>query len=304
MRDTRRLRLLLALLLLTSFTLLTIDSRSGGGGAFGAVRSAVGTVLDPLQRGVRAVTAPIGRGVSAALDSGRDGRRITDLQRRLAEAQRELDAQRKAGDDVAALRALQQYGFRASFTFLPARVLAQGEAFGGAEQTVTLDVGSADGVTEDMRVASPNGALVGKVRRVVDAHRSLVVLVDDRTSTTLVQLRASKRSDLSEVTGQGPGQPLQLTFGDVTTQLKIGDPLFTVDGTLGTTPVPGGVEVGTISRLEGIQGLAQAAEVTPTVELSALDQVGVLVAQSGPPKRAVLPNAPPPPGGPRGAGAP
>lgn len=294
MRNPRRLRLLLALLLLTSFTLLTVDSRSGGS-AFSSARSAVGRVLSPVQSAVRSVTAPVGRSVSAALDSGRADRRITELERQDADLRRQLAAEQQAGDDLAALRQLQYYGFRGDFSTVGARVLARGETVGDAEQTVTVDVGSADGIAADMRVVTPVGYYVGRVRRVDGPHRSVVVLVTDRSNRVSVQL-AKGKSYLTVAKGQGPGQPLAVAFSDTTRQLKVGDEFSTVDGTAdgSSVAVPGGVLVGTVSRLTGISGIEQGAELTPAADVASLDVLGVLVAAPGPPRRAVLPNIPPP----------
>jgi len=294
-RDSRRLRLVLAVLLLTSVTLLTLDARGGGGGAFGAVRSAVGTVLSPLQRAVRAVTAPVGRAAAAAANSGRDARRIADLERDNAALLRERAADAQASKDLAAIRSLGYFGFRGSFRLLPAKVTARGTVLGEAEQTVTIDVGTADGVQADMKAVDPQGHLVGRIRR-VGAHDALVVLLTDRTSSTGVQ-PANGKVFFSTVTGQGAGLPLTLTDGDLTRGLKTGDPFYTVEATTpGGVFIPGGLPVGTVTRVGSAVGtLAITASVQPYADLGTLDQVGVAVGQTGRPRRAVLPNTPGPP---------
>src|SRR4051795_7895720 len=57
MRDNRRARLILAMLMLTAFTLITLDYRSGGGGP---LRSIGNAVFGPVERAVSAVARPIG----------------------------------------------------------------------------------------------------------------------------------------------------------------------------------------------------------------------------------------------------
>ena len=81
-RDSRRLRLVVALLLLTSFTFLTLDSRSGHG-AFGGARRIVGDIFGPIAHAVHGITAPVGRAFSAAIHSGRDKNKIRDLEKQI-----------------------------------------------------------------------------------------------------------------------------------------------------------------------------------------------------------------------------
>src|SRR5664280_1959390 len=59
-RDARRTRLLLALLVALSLTLVTLDYRAGGGGLVGKLRSAAAAVIGPPQRAVAAVVHPVG----------------------------------------------------------------------------------------------------------------------------------------------------------------------------------------------------------------------------------------------------
>src|SRR4051812_15322828 len=58
-RDTRRTRLVLALLLLTALTLVMVDDRTSGAGPLGGVREAVADVLGPVQTVVSAVASPV-----------------------------------------------------------------------------------------------------------------------------------------------------------------------------------------------------------------------------------------------------
>src|SRR3954464_8376382 len=57
MRDSRRARLVLALLLLTAFTLITLDYRAGSGGPLRAVGNAV---FRPVERAVSNAARPVG----------------------------------------------------------------------------------------------------------------------------------------------------------------------------------------------------------------------------------------------------
>src|SRR4051812_6085042 len=62
MRDRRRSRVVLALLLLTSFTLISLDYRSGSGSPLSPLRGAVSAVVGPIERAAAAIVRPV-RGV-------------------------------------------------------------------------------------------------------------------------------------------------------------------------------------------------------------------------------------------------
>jgi rod shape-determining protein MreC len=64
-RDTRRTRVLLALLLITSIALITIDYRGGDSSPLDGVRSAAAAVFGPVERVAAAIASP----VSDAADS-------------------------------------------------------------------------------------------------------------------------------------------------------------------------------------------------------------------------------------------
>ena len=49
MRDNRRARLILAMLLLTAFTLITLDYRSGGGGPLRSVAMGAGKCVEEFE---------------------------------------------------------------------------------------------------------------------------------------------------------------------------------------------------------------------------------------------------------------
>src|SRR5205085_10902385 len=76
-RDTRRMRLVLALLLLTSFTLLTIDYRTYGRSPLRPLERAVAAVVGPGERLVAAGVRPL----QNVIHLGDDKKRIAALQR-------------------------------------------------------------------------------------------------------------------------------------------------------------------------------------------------------------------------------
>jgi len=292
-RDSRRLRLVLALLLVTSVTLLTLDLRAGRSGAFGALRTVVAAALGPLQSGVGAGTAPIGRAIGAAVHSGRDSARIADLERQNGDLRRQLAADAQGRSDAEFLRRIGYLTFRGRYDIVGAAVAGVGGPVGGGEQTLTLDVGTGDGVREKMAVISADG-LVGEVVRSFPST-CLVRLLTDRTFTVGAQLeRPVGPPVFATVSGQGPGRPLLLSYADSTRPLAPGTRLVTYRAT-----VPQGIPIGTVTDVDNQVGaVEQTASVRPLADLAGLDVLGVVRTEPRTTARPGLPALPPPAPGP------
>ena len=155
MRDTRRARVILALLLLTAFTLITLDYRSGGGGPLRAIGNAV---FGPVERAASAVTRPIG-----SFFSGRGHLNSYKSETNRLKAQSLLEQLRLTDADrshLASAEKLLNLAGRAQFRIVAARVVAYGSTL-GFESTATIDVGSQDGIKSNETVINGDG-LVGK----------------------------------------------------------------------------------------------------------------------------------------------
>ncbi len=255
-----RPRLLLALLVLTAFTLTLLDS---SGSPFAVLRRGVDTVLGPAQRAVGAAVR--------ALPDGGSGEQAARLQR-------DNDALRRRLSDLAGAQAqhdelmqLLRLKDEGSYTTVLARVVGYGAAT-PFETTLTLDVGSRDGVREDQTVTSGRG-LVGRTVR-VGPDTSVVALLTDPTVTVGVRLNAAPRS-FGLATGQGRGGLLlSLVEPADGPALQVGDALVTAGS---DTFVPG-VPVGRVTAVTPAgQALVPTATLQPYVEPSSLDLLQVVV---------------------------
>ncbi len=187
MRDSRRARLILALLLLTAFTLITLDYRSGSGGPF---RKAGNVVFGPIERAVSAVVDPIGSffGSLGHLNSYKsENARLKKQNQDLLEQLRLTDADRA---HLAAAEKLLNLAGRAQFRIVAAHVVGVGSGF-GFEWTATIDVGSQDGVRRNQTVIDGDG-LVGKTIE-VGPTTSTILLADDPTFTAGARLEGSSQ---------------------------------------------------------------------------------------------------------------
>ena len=269
-----RLRLLLGLLVLTAFTLTVLDAQDGGS-PFAVLRRGADTVLGPLQRGAAAAVRALPGGGSDA-----DVARLQQENDALRSRVLELEGAQVRGEELAALLRLKDEG---SYTTVLAQVVGVGSAT-PFETTVTLDVGSRDGVREDQTVTSGRG-LVGRTVR-VGPDTSVVALLTDPTVTVGARLNTGSRAfGLATGTGDGRLEFALLTGGEAAA-LQVGEALVTGGS---DTYVPG-VPVGRITAVTAPgEGVVPTATVAPFADLDALDLLQVVVAGPRTEPRVAIP---------------
>jgi rod shape-determining protein MreC len=294
-RDSRRLRLVLALLLLTAFTFLTLDARRGHG-AFGTLRGWTGDVFGPVERGVRGTLAPVGDAFSAAFHAHRDTKRIRALEQQNMQLRDQVQRDGQASSDVAQLTRLGYVKFRGSYDIKGATVVGVGPSVDDLTQTVTISGGRNQGYQQGDAVITPDDGLVGRIER-VDSSTSVVGEITDPSEIFTVNLE-QPRNVIITVTGRGQGQLLGLTVvtGVQTATIPKGARLVTSQASLVRAK---GLGVGTVVSLDApAGGLTQTGLVQPFASLSNLDVVGVVTGQAaGGPDTSLppLPAVSPPP---------
>ena len=172
----------IALLLLTSILLITIDLR--GNEIFDAARRGFNTVLEPFEAAGEVVARPIRNAWHGITDY--EG--VVEQNRRLRD---ELDA--VTAENVAAQAAIIDNQQISALNDLPTladyeRVIAQvvGEGPTNLDQVIEINKGSNDSIEVGMPVLSAAG-LVGKVTH-VDPERSQIMLITDSRYTTSVKI--------------------------------------------------------------------------------------------------------------------
>ncbi len=170
---------------------------------------------------------------------------------------------------------------------MPAQVVAFGPTQGFA-WTITIDAGSTDGVKLDQNVVNGQG-LVGRVIRVGPATSVVALLVD---ATATVGARIENSGEVGFLNGTGDPRVLELQLLDPFAPAQVGDRLVSF-GVRGGAYVPG-IPLGTITEVAGTPGqLTRVAKVTPFVDVTTLDLVGVITqAPRTDPRDAVLPPKP------------
>jgi rod shape-determining protein MreC len=235
-----RARLILALLVLTAVTLMTLDTR--GTGPVATVRDSLMSVLTPFRSAAEWVTDPVADVWNGIVH-------FDDLEEENAELRAQLDQVR--GDEVREItdrEVLEQLLAATEITFaddieqVAARVVAG--PVSSFEETVTIDKGSDHGIEEGMAVVTGAG-FVGRVERVT-SNRSVVLLLNDARMT--VSARLVTTQGLGRVDGRGAQRsPVVELLADE--QASEGEILQTsgLEGSL----YPPGIPIGRIVSIPG-----------------------------------------------------
>ena len=290
-RDTRRTRLLLALLLVTSISLITLDYRAANNGEsspLDGLRSFAAAVFGPVEQVAAAIASPVGDAVHSVSRLGDGGGELARLRRQNEELTRQLRTSALARNRAAELDALLRLTGAGRYRVVPAQVIAVGAAQ-TFSWTVTVDAGTRDGVRQDMTVLNGDG-LVGRVKTAGPTTATVLLAVDPNSS---VGVRLEGSMEVGFTTGQGLEDLLDLQLLDGQSTVARGNRLVTF-GSQGDTPYVPGVPVGEVRRVRGTPGSqTRTASVSPYVDFSALDLVGVVVQPPRKdPRDAVLPRRP------------
>lgn len=284
MRDTRRTRVVLFVLLVAALALIAINYSDGNNSVLRAVRNAGGAVFGGAENAASSVGGFFGGGGSSA--------QVKGLQEQVDKLRAELSAEQLSKSDYAQLRKLLLLAGAAQYRIVAASVVAVGT---GYQQTVTIDAGSGAGIKPDETVINGQG-LVGEVTAVT-ANTSTVLLASDPSEVVGVALAPT--GQLGWVSGPGKtagsGGLMKLQMLSSAAVLKPGDQLVT-SASVNDRPFVPGVPVGEISRLVVQNGaLTESAMLRPFVDFSALGVVGVVIAKPAHnPRFAALPPLPHP----------
>ncbi|MCX5557684.1 rod shape-determining protein MreC [Streptomyces sp. NBC_00038] len=289
MRDTRESRLLLVLLIAIAFALITVDIRGGEDSPVDGARGAAATVFGPIENGVASAVDPVGNAIAAVRDSGERHDRIAQLEKDNAALKAKLGSDDRNSSRLTQLDKMLKTAGAGQYGIKGAEVIAIGAAQ-GFSWTVTIDVGSNDGITRDMTVLNGDG-LVGRVTT-VGSNTATVLLANDPDFT--VGTRMESTDELGFASGQGD-QPFRVELLNGKAKIKNGDRLVTF-GSQADKPFVPGVPVGVVSRVDPSGGdLTRTIYVKPYVSFTKLDIVGVVVqTPSKDPRDAVLPPKPKP----------
>ena len=199
-RRTGRSRLTLALLVITSIALLTIDFRDTG--PVESARRVASSVFSPLRGAAETATSPFTDAWNGVMDYGDLEAENERLRARIEEMEGRSILEEDAAEQLAELLAAQDLPWVEDIARTSARVVA-GPA-SNFSHTVDINKGSDHGIEEGMPVVNGAG-LVGKVVQVT-GRRSTVQLITDPDFK--VGVKILPEGTLGTATGQGEGEDL------------------------------------------------------------------------------------------------
>jgi rod shape-determining protein MreC len=270
-QQQRRARTLLGVLLFTALVLVTIDFRGGEDGPVDRLRSGVTVIMRPIQDGVATLVRPfddLGSGfrdlVSTRAENQRLREQAIDLQARRSSA---VDLERE-NEQLRELLAMQD---RTELETVTARTVALAPS--SFEWTITIDVGSDDGIERDMPVIDGDG-LVGRVIQVTPSASRVLLTIDPNFSAAS---RTARTGEIGPVDGRG-GDPMVMRPLDPDADIAEGDEVVTSSYEGGVFPA--GIPIGTVSEvLETGSRLTREVLISPFVDFTRLDHVLVVLSR-------------------------
>ncbi|MFG1619501.1 rod shape-determining protein MreC [Nonomuraea wenchangensis] len=286
MRDSRRARLILGVLLTAALVILTVDHRTGESSPLRPLRAVGAWVFGSAEQLGGGVVRPVTTFVQALFTAPAAQERIRVLTEENARLRTGMLADKLDAARSSELKKLLGLAGAGGYKIVTGNVVAR-RGQPGFEDTVQIDIGSADGVQPEMTVLNGDG-LVGRVIH-ASTTSSTVLLISDPASAAGARLEGGR--EIGVVHGVGEhGRLVQFRLLDSAAPLVRGGRIVSFGSQNGRPYVPG-VPVGVIERVESTPGeLTRIAYARPFADLTALDAVGVVVeAPKRDPRDAVLP---------------
>ena len=270
MYQRRRARILIGVLLFVSLVLVTLDIRGGEGNVLERLRGTVTTVLAPVQDGVSSLVRPVGDAFSGVGDLFRlraENAELRERVERLEERRRAVSDLERENREFRELLAIQD---RTNFDTVTARVVALAPS--SFEWTITLDVGTNDGVERDMPVINGDG-LVGRVIQVTPNASRVLLAIDPSFFATA---RSGSTGEIGSIGGRG-GEPMVLQPIDPAARIEQGHEIVTSSYAGGV--FPGGIPIGVVSDPGDPEArLTRTISVLPYVDFTRLHHVLVVLS--------------------------
>ncbi|MCS5683396.1 MAG: rod shape-determining protein MreC [Actinomycetota bacterium] len=284
-RRSRSSQFRLALLVLTSLVLITLDARTEGG-AIDTARGAVLDVLGPLRSNTAKIFEPIGEAWEAVTSYDELEAHNALLRAKLTEIQNSVlevgEIERERESLLALLGARDRVAHVGRRT---ARVIDA--PVSNYQRTLELDKGSRDGITVGMPVETGAG-VIGRISN-VSVTRSQVELLTDPNFD--VGVRMVRSGDDGIASGRGHNEDLEVSFIELDTVVIPGETVVT-SGFQGST-FPEGLLIGTVVDVvpNAVQG-TQRITIHPAADLDRLRWVQVLLFDPDAPEPVVVDRVP------------
>ena len=274
-RRKRPSRSVLAVLTLACLTAITVDYQRDESSPFDSARDVLGDVLGPVQEGAAVVARPI-HDIPGFFEANKSLRAdIAKLQAENANLRGQLATTSEVRYRAAELDGLLEASKSSGFALVPARVVAVGPAQ-SFSYTVTIDAGTSSGIHPDMTVINNQG-LVGRVTDASHGSATVLLVIDQES---VVGARLGSNAEVGFLQGRGDiggDGRLDLDLVDNSETPGKNDVVVTW-GSRNGTPYVAGIPIGTVeSVFSSPREQSKQAVITPFVDFSSLDLVGVVV---------------------------
>jgi rod shape-determining protein MreC len=252
-------------LLIVAIALITIDFRDGG---TSGAHSIGGRLFGPVER--------VGGDVTGWFRGGGSSAEVSRLQQQNVALQVELAQAKVSRQEAAELGSLKKLAGQDGYRVVDATVIAAG---GDYSDTVTINAGSADGITTNETVINGDG-LVGTV---VAAYSTTATVQLTTDVGATVGIRMANDGQIGALSGSANDfsgtAPLKLTLFNANASLKPGQELVTF-GSVGGRPYLPGIPIGRITTVTTQPGaLTPTALVKPFADFTGLGVLGVVVSK-------------------------
>jgi rod shape-determining protein MreC len=280
-----RRRVIIGLLLAASLTLLTLSFREGSAGVTGSIRRSALSVTAPVSEVVHRVTQPVADAWSwttGLLDARQENERLKkELERAGATGVQVQNLTEQLQKDEQLLNFVHSRG-ASGFDYIGASVIAQSP--NDYNRTITLNVGSADGVAVNDPVVAPYGDGAGLMGRVasVTGNASTVMLILDQDSAVYGTIQGATAKGLL-VPSSGDPSLLSLLFIGVDESVDVGQAVLTANyrTNKGDALLPRGIPIGKVTSVNQSDANSdKTIQVTPFVDFQNLTDVLVLKDKS------------------------
>jgi rod shape-determining protein MreC len=290
-RHLRR-RAVIGLLLAASLTLLTLSFREGSQGAIGAIQRTALAVTAPVSSVTTRVTQPF-------VDAWNWTSGLIDARNENAKLKRELEVANAANQQLQQLtyelnqansltKFTQQSQLASQYGFVSGSVIRQ--VLNAYNQTITIDMGSAQGVAVDDPVVAPAGdssEFVGLIGRVtaVTANASSVELILDPDTAVSARVQGGTVHGLALPSSGDPGV-LNLAMVPQAAQVSVGQVVVTAGLQANSqhlqSLLPAGIPIGQVTSVSQSEtDTNKVIQVSPFVDFGSIDRVLVLKVHKG-----------------------
>jgi rod shape-determining protein MreC len=259
--------ILLIVLIILSLAVTTLWYREGDGGPAHKLRYAVQTVATPFERAGEFVTRPARRLSVWISDLGVSRSQLDELREQNAELRERLASLEEAALENQRLSELLGFVEATQYKTLGARVIGRPTEY---SQVLTLDRGSADGITVGMPVLGTAG-VVGQTIEVTK-NSCKVRLITDAQSGVAALIQTTRAEGV--VRGSVVGN-LSLEFVGRDEVVQVGDLVLT-SGIGGVYPK--GLLIGEVTNVGAMPAdLYQDIELSTAVDPTSIEEVVVLL---------------------------